>query len=573
MILSIGSIPYRRILFKLQQIFTMRIFTVVFCFFIVCSCARQGSPSGGPKDTTPPKFLSSNPDTLSLEVPLDLTSIKMEFDEYVTLKDHTKNIVISPPFETTPIFLPVGTASKTVRIKLNEPLKPNTTYNINFGNALQDNNEGNKLPFFHFVFSTGSYIDSLSLSGKATVPTLRKQSENLLVALYKIDSTYNDSLVLTKKPFYISKVDTANSFRLDYLREGKYQLVAFDDEIQNSQFDIGKEKFGFLTEPIELHGEETANIELFDQLPPYKVGIAEQKEYGHILFRLSGQPDDIQLEPLDFTFTSAHTSYVPKSDSLNFWFNPSIDSIAENSKRLSFLVRNQTKTDTVTVVYSNNKKHALKLTRKSKLDYAPGRNVNFIANYPIKNLDSAYVSVMRDSVQIAVKLIEDSENENGFSLDFPIELNSDYKIALLPNAVFDYFGKTNDTIQFDIRTKSKNDYGNLRLTLQNKPAQPFWLQLLNDKDEILEELYTTASNFDFTFLPTGNYYFKLLVDENENKHWDTGDFFKKIMPEKSYLYPTMINVRLMWDMDETWVLPLTITADTLDTSSTEEGPP
>ncbi len=544
-----------RNLTKLHQNFNMRFLTFIFSALILFSCARQGTPSGGPKDVDPPKFLGSSPDTLSLNVPTDLKEIKINFDEYVILKDHTKNIVVSPPFNGSVTYMPIGSPNKSVRIKLEEPLESNTTYNINFGNSLQDNNEGNKLSYFQYVFSTGDYIDSVKITGKASIPDLKKQSENLLVALFKMDSAYTDSVVIRKKPFYVSRLDSTGNFKLNYLRPGKYQMVAFDDEVQNMQFDIGKEKFGFIDHPIELNENQKIDIQLFNQLPPYKVGKADQKGYGHLVFRFSGQPEEVEIEPLDFDFTTSKISYQPKSDSLNFWFQPGVDSITENSKRIHFAVKHEDKIDTISLVYSNSTQHKLSLDRKTKLDYAPTRKVRFTTNYPILNLDSEFVKVLKDTVELPAKFIPDAKDENSFILDFPIELASNYKVEILPNALTDFFGKTNDTIRFDVKTRTRNDYGNLKLTLQNKPSQPFWIQLLNDKDEVLEEKYTTDSEFDFNFLPSGSYYFKILVDENENGFWDTGDFFAKKQPEKAYIYPSTINVRVLWDLDETWVLP------------------
>src|SRR5690606_7773198 len=110
-----------------------------------------------------------------------------------------------------------------------EPLQENTTYNINFGNAIQDNNEGNKLPYFQYVFSTGNHLDSLEISGKANVLSERKLSENILIGLYKIDSTYQDSIILRDKPFYVSRPNAEGKFTLNYLSPGQYRLVAFDD--------------------------------------------------------------------------------------------------------------------------------------------------------------------------------------------------------------------------------------------------------------------------------------------------------------------------------------------------------
>lgn len=548
----------------------MRFILAILCLCILYSCARQGSPSGGPKDTQPPRFLGSSPDTLSLNVSTDLKEIEIDFDEFIILKEPMKNIVVSPPLGSSASFLPIGSPAKTIRIKLEEPLQPNTTYNINFGNAIQDNNEGNKLPYFQYVFSTGEFIDSLEISGKASIPAFRKQSENLLVALFKMDSTYSDSLVLKQKPFYISKLDSAGMYKLNYLRPGKYQMIAFDDEVQNMQFDIGKEKFGFLEAPIELSENQSFNLELFDQIPPYKAEKTEQKGYGHIVFRFQGQPEEVEIQPLDFDFTTSKIYYTPKSDSLNFWFQPTIDSIAENSKRIHFLVNHEEQTDTLTMVYSNLTKHSLNLDRKSPLGYAPGRPVKFTANYPILGLDSTQVNVVKDTIRLPAELMHDPEDPNSFTLDFPIELASDYRVEIFPDAVTDFFGKTNDTIQFDIRTKTRNDFGNLKLSLENKPPHPFWIQLLNEKDEILDEQFSTDSTFEYNYLPAGKYYFKILVDENENGFWDTGDFFTKKQPEPSFVYPSMINVRVLWDMDETWVLPA-LNKDAEETKTTETG--
>lgn len=549
----------------------MRYLGILFCLFLIVSCARQGTPSGGPKDETPPKFLSSNPDTLSLNVPTDLNEIRINFDEYILLKDHTQNIIVSPPFVKNPSFMPVGTPNKYVRIKLNEPLKENTTYNINFGNAIQDHNEGNKLPYFQYVFSTGDYIDSLEISGKANVPSLRKQPKNLIVGLYKIDSTYTDSLILTEKPFYIAKAAEDGSFKLNYLHSGKYQLIAFDDEVQNMQFDIGKEMFGFRKEPIELTENQSFNIELSNQIAAYRVGKAEQKGYGHLIFRFSGNVDEIDVKPLNHEFTTSKISYKPKSDSLNFWFNPTIDTISGKSKRIQFTTQYKDKIDTISLVYNSGQKHSLKVEKFGKLTESPSRKPTFRTNSPFSNLDSAYVRVIKDSIQINHQFIPNPKKENEFTLDFPMELSSQYKIEFLPNAIRDFFDETNDTLVFEVRTQAKNDVGNLHLKLEGKPNHPFWLQLLNEKDEILDEIYTTESEFDFNFLKTGNYYFKILVDENANEFWDAGDFFTKKQAEKSFIYPEMINVRALWDMNETWILT-TPEIPTLPTHENEKSP-
>lgn len=533
----------------------MRFLVFIFISVLFFSCARQGTPTGGPKDETPPKFLGSSPDTLSLNVPTNLKEIRIDFDEYVILKDHTQQIVVSPPLGSGTVYMPIGSARKDILIKLQEPLEENTTYNINFGTSIQDNNEGNKLPYFQYVFSTGEYLDSLEISGKASVLSEKKLSENLMVALFRIDSAYRDSTILKQKPFYVSRLDSAGMFKLNYLRPGKYQMVAFDDVVQNMQFDLGQEKFGFVEQQIDLVENQSIDIQLFDQLPGYKAGKAEQKAYGHFVFKFAGQPDEVEVVPIDFDFTTSKISYKAKSDSLNFWFKPSVDSIAENSRRLKFLVKHEDKVDTISAVYSNSQQHSLSLKEVNKGNYTPSKKVKIVANYPITKFDSSYISVRKDTIDLPFKIIPDTKNENAFTLDFKIELNSAYEVNLFPNAITDFFDETNDSVKIAFKTKTRNDFGNLRLTLQNKPDKPFWIQLLNNKDEVLEEIYTTNDVFDFNHLNSGEYYFKILIDENENEHWDTGDFFNKKQPEKAVVYPAVLNVRAMWDLDEVWILP------------------
>lgn len=533
----------------------MRFLVLFFISILVISCARQGTPSGGPQDAAPPKFLESSPDTLSLNVDPNLKEIRIEFDEYIILKDHTQQIVVSPPLGAGTTFMPVGSPKKYIQIKLEEPLEENTTYNINFGTSIQDNNEGNKLSYFQYVFSTGDYLDSLELTGKASVLSEKKLSENLLVALYKIDSSYNDSIILKQKPFYVSRLDSTGMYKLNYLRPGKYQMVAFDDVVQNMQFDLGQEKFGFVEDPIELNENQTVDIQLFEQLPAYKAGKIEQKGYGHLVFKFSGQPDEVEVTPIDFDFTTSKISYEAKSDSLNFWFKPSVDSIAEKSKRVNFLVRHEDKADTISVVYSNSLQHNLSINEVNKGNYAPSKKVKILTNYPVTRVDSSYISVRKDTIDLPFRIIPDEKNENAFTLDFPIELSSSYEVNFYPNAIIDFFEETNDTLSLKFKTKTRNDYGNLKLTLQNKPDNPFWIQLLNAKDELIDEKYTTQDSFEYTYLTPGEYYFKILIDENENAHWDTGDFFNKKQPEKAVVYPAMLNVRAMWDLDETWILP------------------
>lgn len=138
------------------------VFIVAICAFLI-NCANRGTPKGGAKDIEPPKILKSIPDNYSTN--FKGKEIKIYFDEYIKLKNLQKQLIISPPMNTQPEILPLGSASKYITIKIFDTLQPNMTYAFNFGQSVVDNNEENPFPFYRYVFSTGNYIDSLTVKG------------------------------------------------------------------------------------------------------------------------------------------------------------------------------------------------------------------------------------------------------------------------------------------------------------------------------------------------------------------------------------------------------------------------
>ena len=132
--------------------------------FILTNCARTGRPEGGPKDEDAPLFVVANPPYETVN--FNDKEIKLNFNEFIKLKDLNKQLIVSPPLKNPLLVSPQGSASKSLTLKILDTLEENNTYIINFGNAIEDNNEGNKLESFKYVFSTGNFIDSLSSAGK-----------------------------------------------------------------------------------------------------------------------------------------------------------------------------------------------------------------------------------------------------------------------------------------------------------------------------------------------------------------------------------------------------------------------
>ena len=194
-----------------NAILKLKVKSILFCLLLLLlsiGCAKRGSISGGLKDTIPPVLKVSSPKNFSTD--FSGKSIRLTFDEYVKLKDVNKQLIISPPFSKKPQLLPL-TASKTITINLLDTLQPNTTYSLNFGQSIEDNNEGNPYKKFKYVFSTGHYIDSLTIGGTIKDAYAKKAESNVSVLLYEINEKYNDSIIYKQDPRYIT---TTSDFQI-----------------------------------------------------------------------------------------------------------------------------------------------------------------------------------------------------------------------------------------------------------------------------------------------------------------------------------------------------------------------
>ncbi len=218
------------------------------------SCAQIGSPTGGPRDTIPPVLLNSNPPNGTLH--FKGNKIVLTFDEYVQLNDLQKNLLVAP----TPKINPnVDYKLKTVTIKLRDTLQPNTTYNIQLGNSIQDINENNPFHDYSYVFSTGSYIDSLRFHGNVVLSETGKPDSTITVFLYK---NLTDSAIYKEKPRYIAKVDSSGNFKFKHLAAGTYNVFALKDESGQKMYNNNTQIFAFADSSIAI-SENERSINLF----------------------------------------------------------------------------------------------------------------------------------------------------------------------------------------------------------------------------------------------------------------------------------------------------------------------
>jgi hypothetical protein len=207
---------------------------------LLSGCAKVGSPTGGMKDTRPPKYLHGTPENRSTH--FEGKEITFWFDEFIQFKDLNKELLVSPPLKEKPV---IRIKEKSVRINLMNDLLPATTYTVNFGNAITDLNEGNPLPDFEFVFSTGDHIDSLAVIGKALNAFDHKplKDAEILVMLYE---DLSDSALFHKTPRYIGRASSNGLFSINNIHPDTCRMFAINDVNGNLKYDPGAEAMAFL---------------------------------------------------------------------------------------------------------------------------------------------------------------------------------------------------------------------------------------------------------------------------------------------------------------------------------------
>ncbi len=215
---------------------------VIALYLLPQGCANPIAPSGGPKDTLAPVLVQALPKDASLN--FTANKIVLTFNEYVDLQNMQENLLVSPTPKTNPI---VESKLRTVTVRIKDTLEPNTTYTINFGNAIKDINEGNVLKNFTYVFSTGSTIDSLELHGRVILAQTGKTDSSLVVMLHKKD---DDSAVIKERPRFITRLDSSGSFVFRHLPAGTFSVYALKDEGGQHRYLSKSQLFAFADERV-----------------------------------------------------------------------------------------------------------------------------------------------------------------------------------------------------------------------------------------------------------------------------------------------------------------------------------
>ena len=534
---------------------------ILFLLLFVCiGCAKKGSITGGLKDTIAPTLKISFPENFSTN--FKGNQIKLTFDEYIKLKGLEKQLIVSPPMKNEPLIIP-SSVTKYLTIQIKDTLQPNTTYSFNFGQSITDNNEGNPLNQFKYVFSTGPYIDSLALGGRVKDALDREVESFVSVMLYEVNEKFKDSVVYTSPPRYITNtLDSLKTFRLENLKAGKYLLVAMKDRNNNNKFNPKTEKIGFHKQFINIPNDTVYEIELFKEELPFKALKPSQVSGNKIAIGYDGKQDFSKSKPKiilknNNQILESIVTQFPKKDSLQVWYKPiKADSLLLNIKKESYV-------NDFSVKIKNQKKDTLSINAVQTGILNMRDEFTLESSTPLVKIDKSKISI-KDS---KTKITEFTPNYDDFNqklvLNFPKNTSEKYQIQLLPGALTDFFEKSNDTLTYKLETRSESDYGNLIVDFQNVKRFPIIIELTNEKGEILAYDYSEKNTkVEFNFLEPKDYILRVIYDDNKNKKWDSGNYLEKRQAEEVIYYSKVIkDVRANWNDNETFDLSIPYTPE------------
>jgi len=519
------------------------------CFLLilllsVIGCAKRGSITGGSKDTLAPVLRNSSPKNGTIN--FTGKEIKLNFNEYVKLKNVAKQLIVSPPMKRPPEILP-NNASKVITIKIKDTLQPNTTYSFNFGQSIEDNNENNAMPQFKYVFSTGNQIDSLEL--KTTFKdALEKKTDNFVsILLYDVDDNYNDSTIYKKSPRYITNsLDSLKILSLENLKAGKYRLIALKDENKDNKFDPKKDKIGFIKNLITIPNDTLYQLELFKERLPFKVIKPTQASGNRATLGYEGDLKDVKYdikkagESIPFKVTK-----LPKKDSLQIWFKPiKNDSITINVSRKNF-------NSNFVLKLKDQKKDSLSLLAERGASLPLREKFILNASVPLVKIDDSKIKLVDKDAKVIPFKTNYDEWKQQLAFDFERQPLEKYSLTVLPGAITDFYERANDSLKYSFSTQNTTDYGNLRVILEKVKRFPVIVELTDNSGKILATHYSEKeTTIDFNLVEPAKFTLRLIYDDDNDGLWTPGNYIEKRLSEEVIYFPREIDVRANWDVEQ-----------------------
>ena len=520
---------------------------------LLSSCAQIVAPQGGPRDTIPPQ-LDSAESTPNYMLNFQKQPIELKFDEFVQLTNVFEQVIVSPPLA----FNPEVTLDKykTVRFEFDEAevLRENATYIINFGDAIKDYTEGN-ITTMRFIFSTGDYIDSLSVSGQVVDVTTGNAVKDVLVMLY---DNLSDTVVRTERPFYFGRTDDNGNFKIENIKADTLKVFVLKDaDPPNYLYDNETEGIGFLDTFI-ITSDSTPGplrISFFQPEPNLRLVETNKGRYGLLKLSFNREPYDAKIDYDDFgQFFFQETV----EDSIRVWYDWS------SSDSFNIYVTADTLTDTILIKSTDKRQAFVNETKIRVINGIQGGRTQTLNpfkpqelkfNHPIDAIDASKIQLLKDSVQTPVdfEMIPDSINPRSVFLKHNWTEMAAYKLILLPGAITDVYGIRNDTIRQNYRPDERKNFGNILLTIdQLDSTKQYVFEVLKGTELIKSYAHKNSSIFtiDLKHLSPGDYKLEIVEDTNGNGRWDPGAY-ENYRPSEKRFSKTLEQLRANWDLEAT----------------------
>ncbi|RFM30558.1 Ig-like domain-containing protein [Deminuibacter soli] len=442
-------------------------------------CANIIPPSGGAKDTIAPVLLQSTPRDSTRH--FTANRIVLNFDEYVTLDNYIENVIVSPYQKKPP---QIDAKLRTITIKLKDSLEANTTYTINFGNAIKDVNEGNIAKQFKYVFTTGDTIDNGAISGRVQLAATGKIDTTLLVVLH---NNLNDTAIHKLPPRYYAKLDGKGRFQFTNLPQGRFNMYVIPNDY-NKRMDDSTKLFAFMDSSVTISAPH-----------PNLVLYAFQ---------------EFVEKPRTSSNSQANANAKKKTEDKRLKFTTSLS--AGNQDLLG--------------------------------------NIEFIFNRKLKTFDSSKI-ILADTNNVPVKNVRYlwDTSLTKITLIHPWPEDTEFKLLLQKDAISDSADVSllkGDTIRF--RTKKESEYASMRLRFSGLDTAKHPVLQIVQGDKVIDSMPITKKEMFWPKYHPGEYFLRILLDDNNNGTWDPGHFWegKKQQPELVFpADPAKVNLRTIFDSE------------------------
>ena len=573
--------------------------------FIMVACASIGRPEGGPRDEMPPVFIKSNPTQGQTNVKSN--KIEIFFDENLKVDDASNKVVISPVQKAMPSIIANG---KKVSVELRDTLIPNTTYTIDFSDAIRDLNEGNPVDGFALDFSTGDSIDSLRISGMLFEARNLEPAQGMIVGVY---SNLADSAISTLPLERISKTNQLGQFTIRGLKPGYYRIFALNDKNRDYHWDRSEDVAFYdvalspSVEPIEVmdtlrasDGKDSLVSRQGVKFLPNNVlltwfneGYAAQylKDYkrperNRITFDFATKADTLPqitiingkkagLDIDEWALLNAGETL----DTLEYWINDSVILAQDSILVAARYLRTDTNenlswtTDTLKLFYKEPKKKKKK-DKDEETDSIPkvkflnwtlqaanpqdvNKPLRFLSSQPLAFIDNNGIklSIKRDTIWESLPSPRILPDTSGYILKYTIpyewQAGEKYKLEIDSASLIGIYNECNKPYKQEFSVRPIEDYVNLYFNVSGTEL-PVIVELLDGSDKVVATAPVIEGKASFNFLLPGKYFARAFIDNNNNGEYDTGKLLDKQQPEEVYYYPKIINAKKNWDIEQSW---------------------